>query len=241
MKPIGDAMKHSTQVEVPCRICGNSISYTPLSEMDMFRPTICNECDKKLGDEERLAKRAKSKDIMKRHLPYKVFDRALGNGILLNDVGEQVFSGRKPTKKGVYLHGASRTCKTRVLCALASIAIDRGHTVGFRSCPDMLRRYSKSLVDGDSQGLLDRLLLFDILIIDDYGEGKITERGMEHLYMVIDGRLIAGKPIWFTSNFTLSEVMEWMAKDAITRVRATRILKRIEETTQDMKSAETSG
>jgi len=100
----------------------------------------------------------------------------------------------------------------------------------------MLRAYSQSLLDGSMDGLLARLHKPDVLIIDDFGEGKLTERGLELLYMIVDKRLILQKPVWFTSNLALNHTINWMAHDTLTRIRATRILTRIDETTDALVS-----
>jgi len=236
MKTIADIAQPQPEVMASCGLCHTEFPYTPLSDMSEFRPTVCSDCGDKLAAREALEKRMRQRNAMLKRLPFTTFDPHKGNTGLLNTAGLMVFKDKRLTEKGIYIHGPSRTCKTRVLCALAIIALDRGYSVGFRSCPHMLRAYSQSLLDGSMDGLLARLHKPDVLIIDDFGEGKLTERGLELLYMIVDKRLILQKPVWFTSNLALNHTINWMAHDTLTRIRATRILTRIDETTDALVS-----
>ena len=55
---------------------------------------------------------------------------------------------------------------------------------------------------------LDRILGYDLLLIEDLGAQRATEYMMEHVYAVIDGRYKNGKPMVITTNFTDREISQ---------------------------------
>jgi DNA replication protein DnaC len=122
--------------------------------------------------------------------------------------------------------------KTVSVCALARTARERGWTGRYTSCPDLLEGYSMSL-KGDSDDT-DYAARFanekGILIIDDLGVGRLTERGIELLYRIFNKRMENQHAVtWVTSNWTIDKVGEWIMKAGKEELTAQRIARRIAE------------
>lgn len=105
---------------------------------------------------------------------------------------------------GLLLWGGVGTGKSFLASCIANAVIDLGH-----SALQTDIGYIVNLLEDSFQGRrehLDRILSFDLLIIEDLGAQRCTEYMMEHVYAVVDGRYKSGKPMVITTNFTLQEL-----------------------------------
>lgn len=53
-----------------------------------------------------------------------------------------------------------------------------------------------------ANGFMDKLFFVDILILDDFGKEKLTDRAGESLFEVIDQRYLNERSTWITSNYS---------------------------------------
>lgn len=100
---------------------------------------------------------------------------------------------------GLMLWGDVGTGKSFMSSAIANRVIDRGFSA-FQT--DV--RYIVNLMESSfehRQRNLDRILGYDLLLIEDLGAQRDTPYMMEHVYAVIDGRYKTGKPMVITTNF----------------------------------------
>lgn len=97
---------------------------------------------------------------------------------------------------GLLLFGPTGTGKTHLGCALANSLIDSGLFCQFLRTVDIPRQ------DTDAVQALADPGVTPYLVLDDVGAEKLTERALECLYLLIDGRLWHNAPTVITTNYT---------------------------------------
>lgn len=120
--------------------------------------------------------------------------------------------------------------KTWAVCHLATRIVRKyGKTVRYFEAIRMFREFSALL--GQDMGAADRMVhelkRVDLLIIDDLGKEKLTDRGGELGFEVIDARLINGKPLWLTSNCGSGEIEEHFGERGLYLARRLREMCRV--------------
>lgn len=118
------------------------------------------------------------------------------------------------TNKEKSLYICSKTsgiCKTRAVAVVAKSMLDNSCgkiTVQFWKATFLMRKitglYGQSVEEADK--FILNLRNIDLLIIDDLGKEKTTERVEEILFDVIDERYAYNKRTWITSNFDGEEI-----------------------------------
>ena len=100
----------------------------------------------------------------------------------------------KQSKPGILLHGDTRIGKTHLACAAANELIEHGKFCKFLRTVDMPKE--------DTEAVQELACSNDTpyLVLDDLGAEKLTERALECLYIVIDGRLWERGPVIVTTN-----------------------------------------
>jgi DNA replication protein DnaC len=97
---------------------------------------------------------------------------------------------------GAYIHehlsvlitGATGTGKTFIACALGEQACTQGHRVLYARLPRLLEELHLAHADGSYPRLLGRLLRTDLLILDDWGLGTLTEAASRDVLEVLEDR-----------------------------------------------------
>lgn len=107
---------------------------------------------------------------------------------------------------GLLLWGDVGTGKSYMAAAIANRVIDRGYSVLLTDIGSIVSLMESSF--DDRRKNLDRILRYDLLVIDDLGAQRGTEYMMEHVYSVIDGRYRSGRPMVITTNFDAEEIKE---------------------------------
>ncbi len=179
--------------------------------IEIFCEACIEEIEAEAKTEERKQKREKEKErlealVTRAEIPYRDTDNRAKP--LLKRVKKEW-----STDQGLFVFGPTGTMKTRSLCVLAVRAIRKGHTCVWINCSPMLRRYSHACKEGNGDDMLDAYIRPDILVIDDWGKGKVTDRGAEFLYDVTNIRFERGRPIWMTSNLAPEFVKSWIRDD----------------------------
>ncbi|MCK4625054.1 MAG: ATP-binding protein [Phycisphaerae bacterium] len=107
---------------------------------------------------------------------------------------------------GLMLIGATGKGKTRCLYELLRrLFLDDGFEVIVFNCVDFGHECVRQFMSSDPDGVTDwltRLATVDILVLDDLGKAKFTERVESELYGLIEARTANMLPILATSNFT---------------------------------------
>lgn len=106
---------------------------------------------------------------------------------------------------GLLLRGNTGTGKTHLIRALGHAALAQHKHLLYTSVPFLLERVRpNSGVSMDA--VLDLHLKAELVIWDDVGAEKETEWTLDRLYLLLDARYEANKPLLATSNYTLTEL-----------------------------------
>lgn len=120
---------------------------------------------------------------------------------------------------GIYLYGTNGTGKSRLTACMGNELMSNGYTVLYTNFTEIARQILK----GDE--ILNQLSKVDFLFIDDFGTERVTKGNddlwlQEAVFDVINKRYIDRKPIIFTANYSLKELIEdrGMAKRSVDRI-----------------------
>lgn len=112
--------------------------------------------------------------------------------------------------KGYYLHSKKPgSGKTMLTCCILNWLSERYDvTTQAITVIDFLKRLKATFSEEDmsEEAVLNPMLAVDVLMLDDCGSEKHSEWVDEQLYHIIDSRLSAGKPTFFTSNYRIDEL-----------------------------------
>lgn len=101
---------------------------------------------------------------------------------------------------GLLLWGDTGNGKTFAAACIANDLIDRG-------IPAMITSFPRILNAGwDKREIAEQMQYYPLLVIDDLGAERHSEYALETVYMVIDERYKAKKPLIVTTNLTLDEI-----------------------------------
>jgi len=104
---------------------------------------------------------------------------------------------------GILFYGTVGSGKTYRASCIASGLDQKLVPATVTSFPRLLNLLQDS---HDRQGLLDRLNLYDLVVIDDLGVERDSPYAMEQIYNIVDSRAKAGKPLVVTTNLSLQEL-----------------------------------
>lgn len=129
------------------------------------------------------------------------YDRNLGNTELLEWVV-------KHKNDSMFLIGASGCGKTRALVEVGISEVKLGKSVIFYQSAELVRMMSSLFKEDVSEAnrMFGRIRDCSVLIIDDFGREKLTERGEETLFSIIDSRYSDGSRLWISSNYDIGTV-----------------------------------
>lgn len=117
---------------------------------------------------------------------------------------------------GLLLHGDVGGGKTYMAAAIANRLINRGFSVLQTDIGSVATLMESSFEK--RQRNIERILSYDLLVVDDIGAQRSTEYMMQHVYAVIDGRYRYGKPMVITTNLDGEQMSQFQASGPWSRI-----------------------
>lgn len=116
---------------------------------------------------------------------------------------------------GIYLFGTKGTGKSRLTACMANELMNNYYTVLYTNFSE-ISKYIRSTFNRTSEteyDFLERLSNIDFLFIDDFGTELVSKNEQdlwlqEKVFEVVNKRYNNNKPIIFTSNYSLRELIE---------------------------------
>lgn len=141
-----------------------------------------------------------------------------------------------PHQKGLYLHGSFGSGKTFLICAMLNELAKTGVDVSVAYYQDLLRSLKGSF-ETDFDKRIENLKRVAVLFLDDIGAEAVTPWGRDEvLGTILQYRMDASLPTFFTSNLTIEELETNLSitKNGVDKVKARRIIERIKQLSDDM-------
>lgn len=121
---------------------------------------------------------------------------------------------------GIYLFGTNGTGKSWLTACMGNELMNNFYTVLYTNFADISKKILTT-----NEDFINRLAKIDFLFVDDFGTEKVVNGNedkwlQEIVFEVINKRYIENKPIIFTSNYSLQELIKdrGMAKRTVDRI-----------------------
>ena len=121
------------------------------------------------------------------------------------------------TAQGISMVGAVGTGKTTLLAAICNELMEKGYACLFTTFSDLLDKFSSYSYEnaGNIRPLLDWLVSFDFVVLDDIGRETYTDKRKETAFRIIDAILNHKVIMAYTANpemlAKLNKIPEWAA------------------------------
>lgn len=141
-------------------------------------------------------------------------------------------------KRGLYFTGPFGVGKTYLLGALANKLKEFNISSMLIYMPEFLREIRDSFKDDSINEKVNYFKQADVLMLDDIGaETQSAWFRDEILGSILQYRMMEQLPVFFTSNYTIEQLEEQLAKTTrgnIEKVKAGRIIERIRQVSQEV-------
>lgn len=136
----------------------------------------------------------------------------------------------KNPQQGVYIYGGAGTGKTFLAAILAQELMKTGKSVLFVDVPSLLDNLkttfnNKSGNDTTLDEMMEALQAADMLILDDMGTENPTNWAAERIFIIVNDRYNAQKPVIVTSNLELDALLTHFTDEII----GARIVSRLQQ------------
>ncbi|MDQ0351219.1 primosomal protein DnaI [Alkalibacillus filiformis] len=200
---------------------------------------IYHECQRK---ERELQLQKQRSFVQSLHMPKEIHDATFSQIKLEANGREEALqkvrqfyeeSGDTPPKKGVYLHGSFGVGKTYLLAALANELAKKQIDTLLIYMPEFVREMKASITDSTINQKIDQFKRASVLIFDDIGAEFLSPWFRDEvLGAILQFRMMERLPVFFTSNYDLSELESMLSKAGrgdVEELKAARIMERIRQ------------
>lgn len=140
--------------------------------------------------------------------------------------------------KGLFLHGNFGSGKTFLIAATFNELAKKGVKSSIIYWPEFLRDLKSSFGNNSEfKNKFEKVQKSPILLIDDIGAENTTEWGRDEIFgPIVQYRMQEGLPTFFTSNLDIDSLEQHFSvtKDKISSIKATRIIERIKQLTDNI-------
>ncbi len=115
------------------------------------------------------------------------------------------FAEAKDNNVGLLFSGDVGGGKTFYACCIANALIDRGYKVVVSNLSSLIAKMQQDY-GKYSDDVLNRVRDCDLLVLDDFGAERGTDYVLEHIYKLVNARILTNKPLLITTNLTAEEL-----------------------------------
>jgi len=126
--------------------------------------------------------------------------------------------------KGLVLHGATGRGKTRLAYLLVRRLVLDGRSVSAFDPLSFAHRVGETFGEYQGERFIREQQRVDVLMLDDLGKAKLTERAEAELFGLVEHRIANLKPLIVTTNFVGDKLSNKLSED-----RATPLVRRLRE------------
>jgi DNA replication protein DnaC len=182
--------------------------------------TLCQDCGK-LEEEEKIAEEEKERQeqheaLWAQTVPwiYRENDPDKLGAKVVKVIDKFDFQD----SKGLYLSGSFGIGKTRAMSIVLRRCFDDGKTVLFLNAVELGKLFAEKFHSEKgrrekAEHTVYRAATVRVLLIDDLGKERATERFETELYSLLEDRCSSGKPMLITSNYRVTELAERFSQD----------------------------
>lgn len=213
-----------------CKRCANTFPYQPVmfNGKELFTPQWCDECVTILASErEQHETETRQNARVERFLECvpPVYHQTDPERIHANLA--QLAAGYKFGPKGIAIMGKSGFGKTRAAFLIAMRLVAEGRNVYWIASTDFAAASANMFSDDPevksrSNEKIRRAMTAEVLVLDDLGKGKFTDRSESMLYDLFETRTGNLRPTIWTSNSNAKALHAMMSPD-----RADALIRRI--------------
>ena len=206
-----NALLEWKEVSRKCRQCGTAFTVRMLSDQPDHGPQFCDSCvtAKLVTREEEERSQLLARRLLRSGIP-PCYDEYNPNKDRAN------ISDRLEAESNMLIIGPYQCGKTHAVCHAGRQLVQLAQTnVRFMRCSEWLRRVAMLMGSDmeDAEDEINRAKRAELLIIDDLGKERLTERGAEILFELIDHREVEHLPTWITANLNPAELAERLGTD----------------------------
>lgn len=126
-----------------------------------------------------------------------------------------------PKKGNLLFNGGTGLGKTFLSACIAREVAEKGFSVAYESAPHLFAKLEKDRFHPDetSQQEVSKLNRCDLLIVDDLGTELPGNFVVAALYTLVNDRLLAGKPMIFSTNLNINEIRQRYSPQIASRLQ----------------------
>lgn len=204
-----------------CNECGAAINYEPciLNGRELFTPTRCDAC--LCAQEARQAASEAEARVSMRNAEWERICPPIYRDTEIARLPAEfraVISAWKYGPRGVGFFGPAGQCKTRA----AFLILSAQHFAGRQCAAVSAIRFSREAVDQfsdsperrfEAKRRLEEFRTVKLLLLDDLGKGKMTDRAELELFDVLEERTSHELPTIWTANANSTELGGMLSND----------------------------
>ena len=167
-------------------------------------------------DQEKAEKEAEKQRKLREKKEYALGDNSMVNWDFAHDDGTSPkiteaakkycdqFPHFKSMGKGLMFYGPVGTGKTFVSAQIVNELVEKKYRCYLTQTTRLVNGMPKELAERNRY--IDRLNDYDLLVLDDFSAERKTEYMQEAVYLIVNARYIARKPLIITTNLTADEI-----------------------------------